>query len=132
MYGYGTQPLPNINNTNAGLELMPGKVKRVGGVGVEKNRLVEKAFSGPGVRRERPRELIGNGSNSGGGGRLSYAGNGHSSTSGVASGSGTGMGMGSVSIMGAAKSSVWVKVENLAMGTTVEDLTVSVPVLGCV
>jgi len=136
LHGFGTAPPPNINNANAGVELLSdapaqGQRKRGGG---SKGRFVDSSLNAalglggprrsvvrPVAAQQQSRELLGNEAQS----------RGFSSNGGSSWGGGRyeqpsqSRAQASVSIMGAARGSTWVRVENLALGTTAEDVVVS-------
>ncbi|ORY35337.1 hypothetical protein BCR39DRAFT_555494 [Naematelia encephala] len=136
LHGFGSKPPINPTNPNAGLELFPagggrstkreGPLKRVlepgqrslvssgldAALGRHQPRITPRSYAGQGVELLSP-PLTGASSSSGFGlGR----------STGNANGNGNGTSVGSVSIMGAAKGTVWIRVENLAQGTTADDV----------
>jgi hypothetical protein len=109
LHGFGETTPVNLNNPNAGTELLPGPSKpRSRGPSGSKGRLVDTSLNAAlgrtGPRRSNVRPLVAQGSQSGN--ELL----------------GTHNGSSEVSIFGASRATTWVKVDNLAQGTTAEDV----------
>lgn len=135
LFGFGTQPPVNGNNANAGVELLPsGTAAAAAQTGPARGGRMPRGFQAqPGQR-----SLVQNGFNAALGlderNRRDKRGQGNQASrellrddgrqSGVF-GSTSNSGGGGVSILGAGKTTVLVRVANLAYGTTAEDVVVS-------
>ncbi|WVQ99802.1 hypothetical protein IAU59_006944 [Kwoniella sp. CBS 9459] len=110
LHGFDGPPPANINNPNAGVELLPSggggrRPKNSGrGVNSQSRELVNAALGAGPQRFREPRSVSGSSSGRAVGRELLQPQQSH------------------VSIMGAARGTTWVRVENLAVGTSAEDV----------